>query len=141
MHELETILRSNTLRLTEPRKQVYDVLKASEAPQSMAHILKRCTKAERTSVYRCLDLFINLGIVELTHIGWKKVYELSSPYKPHHHHFYCTRCESYTDIESDALERMIDEIAQQTGSLIASHTFEAKGLCRQCRNVALASSI
>ena len=132
MQEIESLFAEKSLRLTDPRRKLYAALKESNSPLTIAQLIKKCPGIDRTSVYRTLDLFESLGIASSTHIAWKKVYELSSPYKPHHHHFHCEVCGSFEDIESELFEGLIEEMAQKNGFRATSHMFEVKGICRNC---------
>ncbi|RYG94537.1 transcriptional repressor, partial [archaeon] len=99
MHnELETVFAKEGYRLTSPRRAVFDVLHSSESPLAIAVIIKACPDVDRVSIYRTLELFTRLGITEIIPFGWKQRYELTSPFKPHHHHLYCTNCGILIDI-------------------------------------------
>lgn len=100
---------------------------------ALAQLHAICQGIDRASVYRTLELFATLGIIEIIHIGWKKRYELAAPFKPHHHHLQCTRCGQLVDIKTPQLERLIHHIATQHGYQVTGHHFELSGICKTCQ--------
>lgn len=137
--KLHTVLQKNNYRVTEPRKHVFSSLSAAEAALSVAEIIKLCPSVERTSIYRTLELFVELDIAHIVPHGWKHSYELSEPFRPHHHHFTCDTCGSVLSIMSETIENSVRQLVEQ-GLTITSHTFEAHGLCRDCSALRTSSS-
>ena len=89
---LANILKKNGASLTATRVAVFNLL-LNQEPQSMAVLAKRAVgKADRATLYRTIELFERLGIVNRLNIGWKYKIELSEAFSGHHHHFYCTNC-------------------------------------------------
>lgn len=131
--ELEIIFTREKLRLTTPRKVVFKVLKESTAPLSVAMITDRCQSIDRTSVYRTIDIFVQLGIVKAIPLGWKQRYELADPFKLHHHHLSCTNCKRLIDLHSSRIEHIVATIASEHNFVVDDHTFEIRGLCDKCR--------
>lgn len=134
MEHLQTLLRKENIRVTSPRKAVFETLLKSHAPLSIREIADRTPTVERTSIYRCLDLFEKLGIIDIIHTGWKKRYELTGPFKPHHHHIQCTNCHQLTELDSSELEQLITRLSSELGYQTTSHHFEVQGLCRNCHD-------
>lgn len=132
--ELETLFARQGLRLTTPRKTVFQTLYASKHPLMIKDIVKSCPSIDRVSIYRTLELFVELAIVEIVPMGWKQRYELTSPFKPHHHHLYCTNCGTLIDVHSQKLELLVAAIAREYGFHPTEHKFEVSGLCADCKN-------
>lgn len=132
--ELENILSKNGLRVTRARQTVFTALSASQAPLQIGELVKRCPSVDRVSVYRTIELFIKLHIIETIPFGWKQQYELAEPFKPHHHHIHCTQCGQLTDIHSSDLESLVANIAARYNFSVQVHKFEISGLCHQCQN-------
>ena len=133
MDQLTVALRASNNRLTVPRQQVFRALKNAPQPLSLSQLHSACEGVERTSVYRTLELFHRLGVIEIIHIGWKKRYELASPYRPHHHHLQCTSCATLVDINTPQLERLVHAIAAQQGFTLTGHHLELSGICPKCQ--------
>ena len=130
--ELEVIFAREKIRLTHPRKVIFKILHESDAPLSASMIAKQCQSIDRVSVYRSLDLFVRLGIARSVPIGWKQRYELTDPFRSHHHHLSCTSCGQLIDVRSEKFETMINNLVTEYGFLPTDHTFEVRGLCKDC---------
>lgn len=131
--ELEVIFAQKRLRLTVPRRAVFTAMHDADAPLSIGQLVKNCPSIDRTSVYRTLELFGELGITKVIHTGWKQQYELTSPFKSHHHHLSCVRCGRLVDLHSHKFERLVASVAAEHDFSPTDHTFEIRGLCRSCR--------
>jgi Fur family ferric uptake transcriptional regulator len=133
MHnDLEVLFADRQLRLTTPRRKVFEILHESETPLQIGEIIKNCPDIDRVSIYRTLELFTKLGITDIVPLGWKQRYELTSPFKPHHHHLYCTNCGKLIDVHSQKLEQVVAAIARDYNFSPTEHKFEVSGLCKEC---------
>lgn len=132
--ELATIFSTRGLRLTKPRQSVFDALLKAGKPLHIQDIILLCPEIDRVSVYRTIDLFHQLHILDTVHIGWKKQYELAGPFKPHHHHLYCKNCGKTVEINSNKLEDFVDDLAGENGFRATGHKFEIAGLCNECHS-------
>lgn len=133
--KLQKILRRAGYRITEPRRQVFLCLSRTETALSISEIIKQCSDIDRTSIYRTLELFIELDIAHIVPQGWKHSYELSEPFRPHHHHFTCENCGEVLSIMSSSIEKVIKQLQDAQGVEVNSHTFEVQGKCRACREL------
>jgi len=133
MEQLEQLFRSNHLRLTNPRRSVFRVLERAHAPLFIHDIIKSSGGGDRTSVYRTLEIFVRLGIIEIVPTGWKQRYELSDLFRPHHHHLDCMRCGELISIDTPKLETSIRSIARDHGYQLTSHHVELHGVCKKCQ--------
>lgn len=118
--------------VTKTRQTVFREL-LSEEPVSLHELVNRCSGVNRSSVYRTLPLFEQLGIVNRIQQGWKYTLELSEAYNTHHHHVTCIRCGTTVPIiESEDIEHAIHDLAAEAGYTIASHLLEIRGFCAKC---------
>lgn len=131
--DFETIFANKQLRLTTPRRRVFAAMRRAGEPMTASSIAKQCPTMDRTSIYRTLELFTQLGIAHSVPIGWKQRYELASPFRSHHHHLTCLSCGKLVDIHSPQLERAMTKIAHGNGFAATEHTFEIRGLCETCQ--------
>lgn len=132
--ELENIFKDNSLRLTAPRQALFDTLAKANKPLDITAIIAGIPQGDRTSVYRNIDLFVRLNIIEVIHVDWKKRYELAEPFAPHHHHLHCTKCGKFTSLETPKLEDLVASIASSHGYIVNDHHFELHGVCPTCRS-------
>ena len=131
--ELEAIFAREGIRLTKPRKLIFKTLHDSDAPLSASLISQRCDSIDRVSVYRSLELFVRLGIARRVPIGWKQRYELTDPFRSHHHHLSCTKCGRLIDVHSQKFEQLVNTVVAEYNFVASDHTFEVRGLCEDCR--------
>lgn len=131
---LQKILKGNGYSITKARTLVCEALWDSE-PQTMQQLGKKLSgKIDRASLYRTIELFEKLGLVNRIYIGWKYKLELSDVLTHHHHHISCLRCGRIIAIhEEDQIEQLIDQIAQQHGVKAERHQLEIQGTCQDCQ--------
>ncbi len=128
------VLKNSGNSVTKTRSLVFKALLEKE-PQSMGelhHALKN--KLDRASLYRTIELFERLGIVQRLQIGWKYKIELSDTYNYHHHHITCSRCAMTIPVREDlTLEASIKSLATEYGFTGISHQLEIRGICQNCQ--------
>lgn len=130
---IEQALKKHRVSLTKPRKQIYEVLSHNE-PLTMQELIAQLPQIDKTTVYRTIELFESLGIVQRLQIGWKYKLELSNAYQDHHHHITCVRCGQTVALPEDALiEERLLALARQQGFQPQDHQLEVRGLCPVCR--------
>ncbi len=132
--DLKALLKKNGASLTKPRKAIFDLL-LNQEPQTMQVLAQRAKgQIDRSTVYRIVELFEQLGIVHRLNVGWKYKIELSDVFLGHHHHFYCTSCHKTFNLEPNSmLETMIDSLVSKDGFAPRGHQLEIYGLCETCR--------
>lgn len=128
------IITSNGYRLTDARVATFKLLLSPE-PQSMSQILANAKgNVDRVSVYRSIDIFEKLGIVNRIYVGWKYKLELSDDFIEHHHHLSCLICGKITDIEDEKhIDEFIEGVAKKVGFIPRRHLFEVDGYCKSCQ--------
>lgn len=132
--KLKKVLKDHNYSVTKTRQQVFNALADSDTLGMNQLIIKLKNKMDRASVYRTIDIFEKLGIVNRLQIGWKYRLELSDAFIEHHHHAICLNCEKIIAFEeSPELEKDIDKLAAELGIKLASHSLELKGTCRECQ--------
>lgn len=131
---MAAVFSNHNLRVTRPRKVIFETLKNAVKPLSQVEIAKANPSVDKVSVYRTIDVFMKLGIVTSVPHGWKQRYELATPFRPHHHHLLCTGCGNVEEIQSDKLEQIIRILADKQKFKATGHTFEITGLCNVCQS-------
>lgn len=134
MESLTPYLTERGYRTTRTRKRIFLILMQSDRPLSIRSINAKAPDLDRISIYRTINLFVKVNIIEVVPIGWKKHYELANPFKPHHHHLYCTVCHELLSINEKVLEDIINSIAAKNHYTLSSHHIELQGLCSHCRH-------
>jgi Fur family ferric uptake transcriptional regulator len=123
-------------RVTAPRRLVIETMVALPDHHLTAADIVTAVREEEpefytSTVYRTLDLLVDLAVVERVHLGsGAAVYHL--PDRPHRH-LLCERCGEVTEAEPD----LLDDLAER---IHASHSFSLHpsastlvGLCAQCQ--------
>jgi len=126
------ILKQQHQSITKARVAVFDALLGQE-PMSMHTLVSRVGDIDRASVYRAVDLFERLGIVQRLNTGWKYKIELTDTFTEHHHHLTCTNCGKTVPLNEANLESFVDELASKHGFTVSAHQIEIQGLCPVCR--------
>ena len=132
MYKFNQIISKNGYRLTKSREETFKALLDTE-PQPISNIISRTSgKVDRVSVYRNIELFEKLGIVNRINTGWKYKLELSDNFIIHHHHVVCERCGETKEIKNNQIEEIMDKICRDNGLVPTKHHFELFGICSSC---------
>ena len=119
--------------VTKTRLTVFKVLLNSEALRMNEIVQLSAPAINRASVYRTIDLFEKLGIVQRVQHGWKYTIELTDTYHHHHHHMRCLSCHKLFTIEGDThLEIDLKKLAAAQHFTMTQHTVEIQGYCKIC---------
>ncbi len=96
---------------------------------SATEITYELRTVDRSTVYRTLDLLLEVGVVKEVWPGGSHKYELSDEFQEHHHHVVCEICGLITTINSRDLEKMLAKTAKKAGYQLTDHQVELTGLC------------
>lgn len=123
-------------RRTAPRRAVADLIAEHDghftaAELEMAARVRRLG-ISRATLFRALDLFIELRVVERLDLpNGDHAYVHCA--RAHHHHIVCSRCGRAAEVEDGGVGEAVAEIARRSGYRIDSHRLELFGLCRHCQ--------
>lgn len=122
-------------RVTRQRSLVLDAVCAGEGHTTFGDIHLRVRQADasidRSTVYRALRLFVDLGLVLPAETGGDEtVYEVARP-QPHHH-LVCRACGSEWEIDEAALQAMFDEVETRHGFAVSTDHLVLFGTCSEC---------
>lgn len=101
-----------------------EALKKHQGIISAQKLAKKVRDIDRASVYRALNLFAELGAVNVEIIGKEKLYCLAG--HPHHH-IICRRCGYIEDFPCTNLE-----FKKFKNFIDIEHRLTLTGLCRKC---------
>ena len=137
--------RGGGYRVTLPREAILSLLRSTDDHLSARDIFlraqKACPSCGLNTVYRTLELLVDLGLVTRLDFGDGQArYELSREHarKSHHHHLVCIKCKrivDYTDFikdEVDLIEKTERGLSEKFGFKITDHEIVFKGICAQC---------
>ena len=97
----EELLTKNDIKITPLRLEILHILHAAATPLSYDEILAHIG-ANKTTFYRCMDLFEAKGIVLKSENKRKNFYELESGAKAY---FVCDVCHKMTNIDMPRLKQ------------------------------------
>ena len=126
------ILKNHGLRVTTPRLDIFTAFSSHDAPMTIIDLIRECPDVDKVSIYRTVRLFSELGIITMVVHTQKDSYELAAPFRPHHHHMICERCNLLIVINSEQVERLIGTLAGTYNFLPSFHHFEVRGICSSC---------
>ena len=129
-------LRTAGYKLTGPRLTILNLLEEKGGHITSSELLtlveERDPSIGRASVFRTLDLMIQLGIVWTTVQGGSTIHYMLMP-GGHHHHIICTNCHRLIEFEDCRLESLIDSLEHHYGVHVEGHLLELYGLCQDCK--------
>ena len=87
------------------------------------------------TVYRTLQLFKELGLVEERRLGQVYCYyEVKGP--TDHHHLVCRSCGEVIDFESPLINKLVEELKQEHGFSLTKIEVYMEGYCQRCKEEA-----
>ncbi|HNQ02492.1 MAG TPA: transcriptional repressor [Syntrophales bacterium] len=139
-------VRGCGFRMTLGREAVLDVLSRTDAHLSAEEVYLQVHKTYPaiglTSVYRTLDMLVNIGLVYKFDFGDGRArFELAEgpKGKDHHHHLVCTGCgrvinyRDFIDEEVALLKKTEEGLSRKYNFVITNHLIQFYGLCEGCR--------
>jgi Fur family ferric uptake transcriptional regulator len=143
--ELNKQFRQFGHKMTSGRETTIDVLSETDEHLSAEDIHIKVhsvnPKIGLTTVYRTLELLINMGMVSKFDFGDGRArYELAEGFKgaKHHHHLVCTGCGRIVDYsefvkeEKTFFKRIELELSRKYDFRITNHLVQFYGLCKKC---------
>ena len=134
IEEFKVILNSRSQRITAPRLDILGILKSNHNPLTISEIHGKLKnkKIDLATIYRTINLFAELGIVnEIDFKDEFKRYELVYD-RHHHHHIVCRKCKRVENVEACVLEEL-EKLLNKKGYTDISHSLEFFGVCEKCK--------
>ncbi len=129
-------LRRSHYKLTRPRQAVLDTIAEAEGHLSPAEVYRqakaRYPRLGLTTVYRTLELLVDLGYVQRVH-GEGGCHSYAAVLAQHSHHLLCSVCGRTEEFPCGDLDPLVESLQESTGYQIRGHLLEMIGLCPRCR--------
>lgn len=136
IRELQDVLKRAGQRLTPQRMMVLSVLAGQDGHMTAEEILDLVRREypylNPSTVYRTLDLLVELGLVAATDLGeGVRQFELvgSEP----HHHLICRHCGATIEIGDDLLQPLRERLQEEYAFVARMDHFAIFGVCRECQ--------
>lgn len=129
-----TLLKERNLSVTAPRKLILSVLMKEHGPFSAEDIFKKLPKnsCDQATVYRCLNQFVEVQLVNTSHLEKEMVhFEFNDPHH-HHHHIICTICKKIESFHDCILDKIESSLTKK-GYKDIQHRLEFFGVCQKCQ--------
>ena len=130
------MLGSTGRRVTSQRKLLLDLIYRAEGHLDADELYRRAKEREPrisfSTVYRNLQLFKKLGLVEERHFAEEHHhYEAKSPTE--HYHLVCLGCGQVIEFKSPSVKRIKDRVARESGFEITRAEVLLEGYCPRCQ--------
>ena len=129
--EIKNLLKQQGFTATKTRMAVLQAILKMQ-PVSLNQLIKVLPNVDRATVYRTVDLFIDLNIIKKIYTGFKYQVELADDFQAHHHHLTCLRCGSTIDVHTPEIEYAIEQTSINNGFRAIRHDLEISGYCANC---------
>jgi Fe2+ or Zn2+ uptake regulation protein len=87
---------------------------------------------DRSTVYRALDFFSELGLVRSAEIGGAAVYEMAANHNGPHHHLVCRACGHIDHVPGMIFDEFAAKLQADFGFAAEVDNLTVQGLCRDC---------
>lgn len=132
VERLKKLLNGHGYSVTKPRVDIFKFLLKASEPIAITELSAGLKTVDRVSVYRTVELFEKIGIVQRVWSGFKSKIELSEIFSPHHHHFTCLKCAKTFSIHSNEIEKELEILEHTNGFKLTHHSIELSGYCKRC---------
>ncbi|HVZ58173.1 MAG TPA: Fur family transcriptional regulator [Patescibacteria group bacterium] len=135
MDTLRTLLQSVDLKATPARLAVLSFLEDTHSPSDaeaiFVHLKEEHDVADRATIYRMLETFVDKGLIKRLEFGEGKYrYEVAGD---DHHHLICEDCGKIEDISDCNISDLEKDIQKKKGFSVKQHSLEFFGLCKDCQ--------
>jgi Fe2+ or Zn2+ uptake regulation protein len=142
MHHFTTpsneILRKRGYRLTPQRHMILSVIQEAQEHLSIEQIAERVQArnpyVSLSTVYRTLELLLNLGLIRESHLpGEQPRYEAASDMA--HHHLVCRRCHKIIHLDETLLGNLNEQLQEMYHFHHLTLDLVAAGYCSSCHQL------
>lgn len=129
------IFRQHGLRVTKQRQAILDAICMADGHATVAQIYRQAKaldeSIDRSTIYRTLDVFVELGIVVAAEdLKRERVYELVK--ENPHHHLICKQCGHDLDIENQLVDEFYRSLKGRYNFKVSMDHLIVFGVCPQC---------
>ena len=106
-----------------------------DAKELYQHALTNGASISLATVYRCLHLFKELGLVDEIWLGQTRCYyEIKKSAR--HQHLICRSCGQVIEFESPLISKLTHKLQQEKGFKVTKAKVHFEGYCQQCQDKA-----
>ena len=127
-------------RLTEPRRVVAQLVAGQSGHFTAGDLIAAAEARDldigRATVFRALDLFTDLHVLERIDLPTGDHAYVPCLPDGHHHHVICQGCGQVTDVPDLGLGSALGAMERSTGWRVDRHRLELYGYCPECQEAA-----
>jgi len=127
--------RKPNLRSTEQREIIRQILQQAGEHLDADAIYQRARlkspSISLSTVYRNLQLFKKVGLVEEHQFGSRRYYESTSLTK--HHHLVCLNCGQVLEFKCPSSKKLKSKISKEEGFMVTEVEVRLAGYCTECQ--------
>lgn len=132
--KFKKLLKQKGYFATRPRLDLFKLLQKRNAV-TIEQLITLLDNQDTATIYRNINVFEKLGIINLLQLGWHSKLELSDAFQHHHHHLSCIKCDRVITLPEDKLiEKQILKLSEDKYFKPVDHQLEIRGLCSTCQN-------
>ncbi len=129
--KIKEILKENNYRTTKERLDLYDFMQKNHFFNAK-DLIKNFPSLWRASVFRTLNLFLDLWIIRRINLWIKtETYEIVEE-NHYHEHMKCQKCDKIISFDSENICKKIFEKAREFEFHIDEHSIWIFWKCREC---------
>jgi len=130
------VLSAPKIRFTNQRALILEIIHHGEGHLDADEVYRRARdkqpRLSLSTVYRTLQMFKKLGLVEELHYDDTHHHYEVKP-SAEHHHLVCLSCGKIVEFECQATQEMRDNIGRQKGFEVTGVEVWMTGYCAKCR--------
>ena len=133
--EVGAVLKSEGMRTTKQRLEIWDELSSTDAHRDIETILKSLIKKEtnvsRATLYRTIDVFVKHNLLKKVSLANGKIlYEHNKKsISPKHDHILCEDCGEIFEFFDHNITVLENEIAKKLNMKVTQRTHQLSGVC------------
>jgi len=121
--------------LTTQRHLLLEVIREAEGHIDAKELYRRASSKDEfispATVYRSLNLFKQLGLVDERRLGKVRCY-YETKQSLQHQHLVCQGCGKVIEFESPLIRRLVDKVQREHGFKVTKAEFYLEGTCQEC---------
>lgn len=132
----ENVLRQAGHRVTRQRGIILDAVCSGDGHIALGEVDARARRQDpsldRSTVYRALKMFTEVGLVVAADTGdGETYYEIKRPEQ--HHHLVCRQCGREQEIDDSVLDAMFRQVNQEHEFQVVTDHLVLFGYCASCQ--------
>ena len=121
--------------LTPQRRLLLELIRKADGHIDAKELYRRASSKEESispaTVYRTLNLFKRLGLVDERRLGKVRCYyEIKQPVE--HQHLVCQGCGKIIEFESPLIRKLVEKVQREHGFNVTKAELYFEGYCPEC---------